>query len=104
MELSMSRDYAKIIARAWIDPSFKARLMEDPDLVLSEYGISLPEGTDFSNFMLPSGPADVARDMSVTIHTCPEHDDINYEAVTACPAPMDLVHEQNLGVANCPAE
>jgi len=129
MELTMSREYAKVIAKAWIDPSFKASLMQDPVAVLREYGITLPEGTDFSNFMLPSAPMNMTRDMNMDIHTCPELDGLDTQlslgihncpapdplnlGIHNCPAPVvmeeppapyDLIHESSLGVVACPAE
>lgn len=40
-----TKQVAKLIARSWSDPAFKKRLMEDPKTVLSEAGVSVPEGT-----------------------------------------------------------
>lgn len=36
------KKWAEIIAKAWIDPKFKARLLEHPREVMSEMGIILP--------------------------------------------------------------
>ncbi len=38
------KEYAKIIAQAWVDEEFKKRLIEDPATVLNENGIEIPEG------------------------------------------------------------
>ena len=38
------KEYAKIIAQAWVDEEFKARLLADPATVLKENGIEIPEG------------------------------------------------------------
>ena len=38
------KEYAKIIAQAWVDEEFKKRLIEDPEAVLKENGIEIPEG------------------------------------------------------------
>ncbi len=38
------KEYAKIIARAWVDEEFKAKLLADPAAVLAENGIAIPEG------------------------------------------------------------
>lgn len=38
------KEYAKVIARAWVDEEFKKRLLEDPRMVLKENGIEIPEG------------------------------------------------------------
>lgn len=34
----------KAIARAWTDPAFKARLVDDPTAALAEVGIQSPDG------------------------------------------------------------
>ena len=34
-----------MVARAWADPAFKARLLSDPEAALAELGYSLPETT-----------------------------------------------------------
>ena len=36
--------HGKIIARAWRDPAFKAKLMADPHATLKEAGVAVPEG------------------------------------------------------------
>ena len=38
------KEYAKIIAKAWVDEEFKKRLIADPATVLKENGIDIPEG------------------------------------------------------------
>lgn len=38
---------AKIIARAWLDPEFKAKLIADPVGVLREAGVVIPDGMQF---------------------------------------------------------
>jgi nitrile hydratase subunit alpha len=35
---------ARVVARAWLDPDFKARLLEDGTAAIAELGISGPEG------------------------------------------------------------
>ena len=42
--LEERKEYTKIIARAWIDEEFDARLIEDPATVLKEYNIEIPKG------------------------------------------------------------
>jgi len=37
--------WAKIVAKAWSDPEFKERLLEDPNGVLESHGIEIPAGT-----------------------------------------------------------
>ncbi len=58
--------YSKLVARAWSDPAFKARLMADPTAVLAEAGIAVPAGMtlraventdDTAHFVLPAPPA-----------------------------------------------
>ena len=36
--------YAQIVAKAWADPVFKARLLADPRAALTEAGHAVPEG------------------------------------------------------------
>ncbi len=38
-------DGARVVARAWSDPEFKARLLSDPRAALGEMGIAIPEET-----------------------------------------------------------
>ena len=38
-------DGARVVARAWVDPDFKARLLEDAPSALAELGYGLPETT-----------------------------------------------------------
>ena len=48
MELTASRspaDGARVVARAWVDPDYKARLLADPATALAELGYPLPDTT-----------------------------------------------------------
>ena len=36
-------DGARIVARAWVDPEFKKRLIADPETTIAELGLPLPE-------------------------------------------------------------
>ena len=38
-------DGARVVARAWVDPDFKARLLDDPRSALAELGFNLPAET-----------------------------------------------------------
>jgi hypothetical protein len=57
----------KIIARAWTDEGYKARLVSDPRSVFDEAGVDLPEGVDIrvvedtpsvNHFVLPLAPVE----------------------------------------------
>jgi hypothetical protein len=57
----------KIIARAWTDEQYKARLVSDPRSVFDEAGLDLPEGVEIrvvedtpgiNHFVLPVAPAE----------------------------------------------
>ena len=37
----------QLVARAWADPAFKARLLADPATVLKENGVVVPAGIEF---------------------------------------------------------
>jgi Rieske Fe-S protein len=64
--LSQTRAWSQIIATAWADAEFKARLLADPRTVLAEHGIDVPEGFELvvvedtetvKHLMLPASPA-----------------------------------------------
>lgn len=38
--------YAQIVAKAWADETFMARLLQEPAQVLCEYGIPVPDGVE----------------------------------------------------------
>lgn len=40
------KQFSQIIARAWTDEAFKARLLREPATVLRENGISVPDGVE----------------------------------------------------------
>ena len=57
--------YAKVVARAWDDASFKAKLKSDPHSALAEHGIEVPVGLtvkvvedtkDSRHLVLPAAP------------------------------------------------
>ena len=43
MEFRSPSDGAKVVARAWVDPEYKARLLADPRSALAELGYGMPE-------------------------------------------------------------
>jgi hypothetical protein len=45
--LSLNRAWSQIVATAWADAEFKARLLADPRAVLAEHGIDAPDGVEF---------------------------------------------------------
>jgi len=64
------RQWAKIVAQAWADADYKARLLADPAAVAREAGVDLPAGVDLRvventadkfHLVLPALP-DAARD------------------------------------------
>ncbi|MEA1648112.1 NHLP leader peptide family RiPP precursor [Nitrospirillum sp. BR 11164] len=59
----------KIIAKAWVDDAFKARLLADPAAVLTAEGIALPAGVTFKvvedvagvqTLVLPAKPTELS--------------------------------------------
>jgi hypothetical protein len=57
--------YGKVVAKAWRDPSFKAKLLADPQAVLKEAGLAVPAGVTVKvventathlHFVLPPKP------------------------------------------------
>lgn len=59
------RTWAKIVAQAWADADYKARLLADPAAVLQEAGLDVPAGVtlqvventaNVAHFVLPAPP------------------------------------------------
>ena len=57
--------YGKLVAKAWRDPAFKAKLIADPQAVLREAGMAVPAGVTVKvventgthlHFVLPPKP------------------------------------------------
>ena len=57
--------YGKVIAKAWRDPAFKAKLLADPRATLAEAGVTIPAGATVKvledtlthlHFVLPPKP------------------------------------------------
>jgi Nitrile hydratase, alpha chain len=57
---------SKVIARAWADPAYKAKLLEDPHAVLAEAGVAVQAGiklkvventADTKHLVLPAAPS-----------------------------------------------
>jgi hypothetical protein len=50
IEQAQTQEYAKrygqLVARAWADEAFKARLLAEPAAVLAEHGIPVPAGVE----------------------------------------------------------
>ncbi len=62
------KEWAKVIAQAWVDEDFKSKLLSDPKAVLKAEGIEFPENIklnvseakeDELNLTLPFKPADL---------------------------------------------
>lgn len=72
----MKETWLKIITRAWNEPAFKARLLANPNEVLKEYHVDIPEGVTYvvkedelkgtRYLILPPAPPD-GDDDSLTI-------------------------------------
>lgn len=65
--MEASSAFGKVIATAWSDDDYKARLIADPAAVLSEAGVDLEEGVsitvvedtaDVRHLVLPAAPAE----------------------------------------------
>ena len=61
---------AKVVARAWIDPAYKAKLLSDPHAALAEFGLKVRDGTRLKvvedtigtkHFVLPVAPENVGE-------------------------------------------
>jgi hypothetical protein len=65
-ERFQQKQWGQIVARAWADPEFKARFVEDPQAVLREFGIEPAAGVEIrvieeesgvQHLILPSCPS-----------------------------------------------
>jgi hypothetical protein len=63
--------FGKIIAKAWRDPSFKVKLLADPQGTLRQAGVSIPAGVTVKvvedtgahvHFVLPARPSEALTD------------------------------------------
>jgi len=63
-----SRKTAQLIAKAWSDPAFKARLVADPGAVFRAEGFHIPDGQEIKvlentenlrHFVLPAAPGEL---------------------------------------------
>ncbi len=63
--------YGKLVAKAWSDDDFKARLLSDPMTVFRENDLTIPEGMEIrmventekiTHFILPPEPSDELMD------------------------------------------
>ena len=61
-------DGARVVARAWVDPAFKARLLADSRSALAEMGIAIPEETPHLTVVENTG--DVHHMVVCTLCSC----------------------------------
>lgn len=47
MNQENNKKWQKIVAKAWADEGYKKRLLDDPNTVLKEEGLEIPEGVNF---------------------------------------------------------
>ncbi|MBS0650915.1 MAG: NHLP leader peptide family RiPP precursor [Verrucomicrobia bacterium] len=43
-QAEFQKKWAKVIAKAWSDPAYKKKLLENPEATLAAEGISMPKG------------------------------------------------------------
>jgi hypothetical protein len=83
LEPDKAATYAKVIARAWREPAFKAKLIADPRATLKEAGVAVPAGVTVKvventdthfHLVLPARPAgelsDEALDKAAGAGSC----------------------------------
>jgi hypothetical protein len=80
--LSRNHAWSQIVATAWADEDFKARLLAEPRAVLNEYGLDVPEGVEF----VVMEDADAVRNLE-------DSDTVRYLVLPASPA-GDLGEEE----------
>jgi hypothetical protein len=82
-----NKKYAKVVAKAWSDESFKESLIADPKAVLAAEGISFPSGTDIKvveqtdkqlYFVIPPRPEGLSVEEVDTRLAATSVNDFNY--------------------------
>jgi len=84
-----AKEWAKIVAQAWVDETFKQKLLAQPLAVLKEHGIDLPAGTkvrvveavqaDTITLILPPKPSEMTGSVEELA-----------ERLAASPAPLAM--------------
>lgn len=79
-EIANLAAWDRAVVRAWQDPEFRQRLIDDPNRTLTELGVKVPSGVQFvvvensperRHLVLPAAPADVSVQ---SLETSPLHD------------------------------
>jgi hypothetical protein len=76
--------YGKVVAKAWVDAAYKAKLLADPASVLAEAGVEVPAGVTVK----------VVEDTSDTVHLilppAPPEDELTDEALDKVAAGVSM--------------
>ena len=92
------QEWAKITARAWEDPQFKQRLLSNPNDVLKEHGLGLPD-----NYHVRIVEGGSAEAQGVGQYTVSQRDDGTYSVVMRLPQKPAEVTEGELSDAELEA-
>lgn len=83
-------EWAKITARAWEDPAYKARLMSNPNPILKEHGLGLPD--DYEVTVVEEGTPQAE---GVGQYTLTQKTDGSYSVIMRLPAkPADVSSDE----------
>ncbi|SCX54371.1 nitrile hydratase [Klenkia marina] len=61
---------ARVVARAWVDPGFRARLLDDANAVLPEVGLSMAGGLQEQRLKVVANTDDVHNVLVCTLCSC----------------------------------
>ncbi len=61
---------ARVVARAWVDPEFRARLLADANAALEELGLSMSTGPQVQRFTVVPNTPDVHNVLVCTLCSC----------------------------------
>jgi hypothetical protein len=91
----LGKRYGQVVARAWGDDAFKARLLAEPAPALAEHGIELPPGLEVRVY------EDTARLVHLTLPPAPP-DELSDEQLDAVAGGDTAGTSSTLATLSCP--
>ena len=90
-----AKQYGQVVARAWADDAFKARLLAEPAAVLREEGFVLPEGVELR------AVENTERVMYLTLPPKPS-EDLTDEQLNSVAGGLTAGSSSSLSTFSCP--
>ena len=93
--LQWQQRWAQVVAKAWLDEGFKARLLAEPAVVLAAEGLVVPSGVELKVF------EDTVQLIHLTLPTRPDSAEISDERLNAVVEGEPCVTSP-CGLSTCP--